>query len=78
VEDLLGNPGRRQRPERIVVIIRGAPGAGKTHVSKLIKVSRLFQSQRNSFNNALIVIFCVSFMPYIDRTPTFFDKEMTN
>ena len=38
VEDLLGNPGRKHRPERLVVIVRGPPGAGKTHVTKLLKV----------------------------------------
>ena len=38
VEDLLCDPGRKGRPERIVVIVRGPPGAGKTYVSKLMKV----------------------------------------
>ena len=39
VEDLLCNPGRKARPEHIVVIVRGLPGAGKTYVSKLLRVS---------------------------------------
>lgn len=42
VDDLLVLPGRRSRPDHIVVIIRGPPGAGKTFVSRLIKVSALY------------------------------------
>ena len=38
VDDLLVAPGRQSRPDHIVVIIRGPPGAGKTYVSKLLKV----------------------------------------
>ncbi|XP_063296066.1 YLP motif-containing protein 1 [Pelobates fuscus] len=37
VDDLLKKPGRESRPERIVVIMRGLPGSGKTHVAKLIR-----------------------------------------
>ncbi|XP_044156162.1 YLP motif-containing protein 1 [Bufo gargarizans] len=37
VDDLLKKPGRGTRPERIVVIMRGLPGSGKTHVAKLIR-----------------------------------------
>ncbi|CDQ88333.1 unnamed protein product, partial [Oncorhynchus mykiss] len=40
VEDLLKLPGRDTRPERIVIIMRGLPGSGKSHVAKLIRVSR--------------------------------------
>jgi len=38
VDDLLAPPSRFSRPDHIVVIIRGLPGAGKTYVSKLLKV----------------------------------------
>lgn len=38
VDDLLEPPSRFGRPDHIVVIIRGPPGAGKTYVSKLLKV----------------------------------------
>ena len=38
VDDLLEPPSRYGRPDHIVVIIRGPPGAGKTYVSKLLKV----------------------------------------
>ena len=38
VDNLLCEPGRKSRSERIAVIVRGPPGVGKTHVSKLIKV----------------------------------------
>jgi len=38
VDDLLEPPRRYTRPDHIVVIIRGLPGAGKTYVSKLLKV----------------------------------------
>ncbi|KAM3917952.1 YLP motif-containing protein 1 [Leptodactylus fuscus] len=37
VDDLLKKPGRENRPDRIVVIMRGLPGSGKTHVAKLIR-----------------------------------------
>ncbi|XP_066463773.1 YLP motif-containing protein 1 isoform X2 [Eleutherodactylus coqui] len=37
VDDLLKKPGRDTRPDRIVVIMRGLPGSGKTHVAKLIR-----------------------------------------
>ncbi|KAG8562127.1 hypothetical protein GDO81_015599 [Engystomops pustulosus] len=37
VDDLLKKPGRDNRPDRIVVIMRGLPGSGKTHVAKLIR-----------------------------------------
>ncbi|XP_056619828.1 YLP motif-containing protein 1 isoform X3 [Triplophysa dalaica] len=36
-EDILKPPGRETRPERIVVIMRGLPGSGKSHVAKLIR-----------------------------------------
>lgn len=37
IEDLIGSEGRRKRPSRIVLILRGPPGSGKTYVAKLIK-----------------------------------------
>ncbi|XP_077598366.1 uncharacterized protein ylpm1 [Stigmatopora nigra] len=37
VDDILKPPGRMSRPERIVVIMRGLPGSGKSHVAKLIR-----------------------------------------
>ncbi|XP_019740498.1 YLP motif-containing protein 1 isoform X3 [Hippocampus comes] len=37
VDDLLKPPGRLSRPERIVIIMRGLPGSGKSHVAKLIR-----------------------------------------
>ncbi|KAJ8008657.1 hypothetical protein DPEC_G00080700 [Dallia pectoralis] len=37
VEDLLKPPGRETRPERVVIIMRGLPGSGKSHVAKLIR-----------------------------------------
>ena len=42
VDDLLVLPGRLARPDHIVVVIRGPPGAGKTYLSKLIKVNTVF------------------------------------
>lgn len=37
IEDLLNKPGRFNRPPRIVIILRGPPGSGKTFLAKLIK-----------------------------------------
>uniref|UniRef100_A0AAX7VGU2 YLP motif-containing protein 1 n=1 Tax=Astatotilapia calliptera TaxID=8154 RepID=A0AAX7VGU2_ASTCA len=37
IDDILKLPGRLSRPERIVIIMRGLPGSGKTHVAKLIR-----------------------------------------
>ncbi|KAJ9600750.1 hypothetical protein L9F63_001105, partial [Diploptera punctata] len=37
VEDLLCPPGRTTRPARLVILLRGPPGSGKTFVAKLIK-----------------------------------------
>ncbi|KAI1897891.1 hypothetical protein AGOR_G00087940 [Albula goreensis] len=37
VDDILKPPGRASRPERIVIIMRGLPGSGKSHVAKLIR-----------------------------------------
>ncbi|KAM9840266.1 uncharacterized protein ylpm1 [Aulostomus maculatus] len=37
VDDILKPPGRLSRPERIVIIMRGLPGSGKSHVAKLIR-----------------------------------------
>ncbi|KAK9875658.1 hypothetical protein WA026_009455 [Henosepilachna vigintioctopunctata] len=37
IEDLINPPGRSNRPPRIVIILRGPPGSGKTYLAKLIK-----------------------------------------
>lgn len=37
IEKILLNPGRKRRPRKILVVIRGLPGSGKTHIAKLIK-----------------------------------------
>ena len=37
IEDVLDPPGRYSRPQRLVIILRGPPGSGKTFVAKLIK-----------------------------------------
>lgn len=39
VEDLLLPPGRYGRPSKIVIIVRGLPGSGKSHLARLIKVT---------------------------------------
>lgn len=41
IDTLLSPPGRQNRPAKIVIIIRGLPGSGKSYVAKLIKVSIL-------------------------------------
>ncbi|XP_018571629.1 YLP motif-containing protein 1 isoform X2 [Anoplophora glabripennis] len=37
IEDIINSPGRFHRPPRIVIILRGPPGSGKTYLAKLIK-----------------------------------------
>ena len=37
ISDLLYPPGRSLRPPKVLLIFRGVPGSGKTHVAKLIK-----------------------------------------
>lgn len=37
IEDIINEPGRFNRPPRIVIILRGPPGSGKTFLAKLIK-----------------------------------------
>ncbi|TKS76410.1 YLP motif-containing protein 1 [Collichthys lucidus] len=37
IDDILKPPGRLSRPERIVIIMRGLPGSGKSHVAKLVR-----------------------------------------
>lgn len=41
IETLLCPPGRFNRPSKIIIILRGLPGSGKSYVAKLIKVSLL-------------------------------------
>lgn len=38
IETLLCPPGRANRPSKIVIILRGLPGSGKSYIAKLIKV----------------------------------------
>jgi len=37
IDDILCDPGRKRRPRNIAILIRGAPGSGKSHLAKLIK-----------------------------------------
>jgi YLP motif-containing protein 1 len=37
-------PGRNSRPSHIVIILRGLPGSGKSHIAKLIREKELFHS----------------------------------
>lgn len=37
IDDILLNPQRKTRPIRIVIIMRGIPGSGKTFLAKMIK-----------------------------------------
>lgn len=41
IETLLCPPGRPNRPSKIVIILRGLPGSGKSHIARLIKVCTL-------------------------------------
>lgn len=42
IDDVINPPGRFTRPPRIVIILRGPPGSGKTHLAKLIKDKEVF------------------------------------
>ncbi|CAK1582832.1 unnamed protein product [Parnassius mnemosyne] len=37
IDDILEAPGREMRPEKIVIILRGLPGSGKSYLAKLIR-----------------------------------------
>ncbi|KAJ8719583.1 hypothetical protein PYW08_011758 [Mythimna loreyi] len=37
IDDLLETPGRTMRPDKIVIILRGPPGSGKSYLAKLIR-----------------------------------------
>ncbi|CAK1543072.1 unnamed protein product [Leptosia nina] len=37
IDDLLEEPGRSMRPQKIVIILRGPPGSGKSYLAKLIR-----------------------------------------
>lgn len=37
ITDILDEPGRSRRADRIVILIRGAPGSGKSRAAKMIK-----------------------------------------
>lgn len=43
VNEILLKPGRLTRPKKIVVILRGPPGSGKSYVAKLIKQKEIEQ-----------------------------------
>ncbi|CAN0468969.1 unnamed protein product, partial [Hapterophycus canaliculatus] len=36
-ENVFEQPGRRFRPEKICIILRGLPGSGKSHVARLLR-----------------------------------------
>ncbi|CAH2041476.1 unnamed protein product, partial [Iphiclides podalirius] len=37
IDDILESPGREMRPDKIVIILRGLPGSGKSYLAKLIR-----------------------------------------
>ena len=49
IRDLIFKPKRSTRPGHICLIVRGPPGAGKTHCSKLIRVCECDCIVRNIF-----------------------------
>jgi pantothenate kinase-related protein Tda10 len=42
-EDLTQPPGRFYRPPKLVIIMRGLPGSGKTHMARAIKTTETEQ-----------------------------------
>jgi YLP motif-containing protein 1 len=41
-DKIFDSPGRSDRPSHIVIILRGLPGSGKSHVARLIREKELF------------------------------------
>lgn len=56
IEDLLKNPGRKSRPKKVVIILRGPPGSGKSYVAKLIKVIIAVHFPEYPMRNGLEII----------------------
>lgn len=54
IDDLLLPPGRHCRPIKLVVIMRGPPGSGKTYTAKLIKVGRVYERDRGTRDRLLL------------------------
>lgn len=54
MRDLLEEPGRSSRPEKIVIFIRGAPGSGKTYLARLIERKEI--EKGNEDNLALLSV----------------------
>lgn len=51
IKSLLWNPERRSRPSRISIILRGAPGSGKSHLTQLIK-----KKENEMGNNSIRIV----------------------
>lgn len=49
IEDIINPPGRFTRPPRIVIILRGPPGSGKTYLARLIKDKEVTKSSIQIF-----------------------------
>jgi len=43
IDSIINSPGRSSRPPKIVIILRGLPGSGKSHLGRLIKDKELEQ-----------------------------------
>ena len=43
IDSIINPPGRSSRPPKIVIILRGLPGSGKSHLGRLIKDKELEQ-----------------------------------
>lgn len=54
IEDIINPPGRFNRPPRIVIILRGPPGSGKTYLARLIKDKEVFLTYKHYFTNSSI------------------------
>lgn len=64
-ENVFKEPGRRYRPDKICIILRGLPGSGKSHVARLLRdlenvghtVSEVFYSIAHVFFLFRFVLF---------------------
>ena len=49
IREIIEEPGRSSRPDKIIIVLRGAPGAGKTYLANLIERKEVEKGNRAHF-----------------------------